>query len=235
MVKDNEFVSGFTKETLEVSSLAFSKFQNFEQMMINVNSETDEAVLSIKEFMGHVESINVILESVKTISEQINLLALNASIEAARAGEHGRGFAVVAEQVGKLAIESKDSNILIADILSKIISNANVFSNKVESISKSVTSGREETEVVYQIFETLKNGAVLAADKSTVALEQASMAKSYADSFVVSINELVSLSEETSIIVGDSLMIIEDQSNHISKIVEKSSKLHNVIVAMKEN
>lgn len=81
-----------------------------------------------------VREVNDIAEVISKISEETNLLALNASIEAARAGEQGRGFAVVADEIGKLASES-----------SKNVENIKPIVNKVESAVKSLSESALET------------------------------------------------------------------------------------------
>jgi sugar diacid utilization regulator len=72
------------------------------------------------ESIDKIKNVRVILEMVKGVSAQTNLIGLNASIEAARAGDHGRGFAVVASEVRKLAVSSKESAEKVDTITNEI-------------------------------------------------------------------------------------------------------------------
>jgi len=130
---------GASDAGLDVSRFAQQASQQMEQLveaLEAVSGQSTTTVTHIDAMAEHLDGIFVLLEDVKSIADQTNLLALNAAIEAARAGEAGRGFAVVAdevrnlserstafnEQIRKLAHSSKDSIARVRDTVTHLAS-----------------------------------------------------------------------------------------------------------------
>lgn len=118
---------------------------------------TDTLQSTMEELSTSSQKIGEIVKAINDITERTNLLALNAAIEAARAGEQGRGFAVVAMEIRKLAQQSKEANMEIAELIGE---NKQKINQAVEAMAKEVDAIREGIEVVLSAGQAFEGIAV---------------------------------------------------------------------------
>lgn len=113
--------------------------------MSELSTDISASAAAVNQVEERVDSIGSVVGTIQGISEQTNLLALNAAIEAARAGEAGRGFAVVADEVRNLAQRTQQATVEIQEMISHLQSSAN---SAVELMEKSVVEAAEGVDLV---------------------------------------------------------------------------------------
>jgi methyl-accepting chemotaxis protein len=117
-----------------------------------INLSIKESTQIVNELKSYSNEIGAVIEVINSISEQTNLLALNAAIEAARAGEQGRGFAVVADEVRTLAGKTQTSTINIQDIITKLQKQASKADEYMQSNSYLIDDAQKIAQRVRESF-----------------------------------------------------------------------------------
>lgn len=147
----NESISSAYGEIVEINTKAgesanycsdvMDKANAISKRSIQIREEATQETKEISERIAEkiekskrVEEINELVDAILQISNQTNLLSLNASIEAARAGESGRGFAVVADEIGKLANECRDSASRISEVSAHVITAVNELAQEARNM-----------------------------------------------------------------------------------------------------
>jgi methyl-accepting chemotaxis protein len=181
-----------TKETAKKSTEGTQTVNSAKDKSVKLVSELNESAVVIKELAENAANVSNVLDVIRGIAEQTNLLALNAAIEAARAGEQGRGFAVVADEVRTLAQRTQDSTAEIEKILDSVKSGAD---NAVIAMDKGQDSSQKaEADIILA---------------SAVLQEIASMVNEITDK---NVQIATASSEQTDVATGISALMTDIQS-----------------------
>ncbi len=170
-----------TEEARNTALLGESSVKDAIEKINKLGDDVSLAKDNISDLQTDVQSISAVLEVIRSIAEQTNLLALNAAIEAARAGEQGRGFAVVADEVRSLAKRTQDSTTEIKQVIEKLQNRAKevvtIINKSFDSARNSVASTAGAGDQLNQIVQGVSLMTDYNTQIATAAEEQAAVAE----------------------------------------------------------
>ncbi len=184
--------TGASSETEKGRKIVAGGVQGIQQLAAQIEGAAD--------VIAHVETesdnIGAVLEVIKSIAEQTNLLALNAAIEAARAGEQGRGFAVVADEVRTLASRTQESTAEINQIIDKL-----------------QTGSRNAVQVMTQSREHAKS-----------VVDQATLAGSSLTAIAESVSQIDQMSAQIATAAEEQSIVAEDMNRNVVRISDMATQ-----------
>ena len=235
MMDTNQVVENVAKTSVEMGNLSTKTHKmtsegnkhvlKLTSHMTQVNEVISAATILMKQLNGQTNQIGKILSSISDISNQTNLLALNAAIEAARAGEHGKGFAVVADEVRKLAEDSQKSTVEISDILNDIQEKTSLVTKQIEDGELAVSHSIQATNETKETFSYILNNTSKVSNQAENVKTMLNQLEASAITIVDEISSVSNVTQQSSSQTEEILAHVEEQHYRIQTIMNSFEEL----------
>ena len=230
------------KETLDLTNKTRSQIetgsgyvQSSVEQIQAIQTEVNKVATIVHAFNQRSSEISQIVEVINDISDQTNLLALNAAIEAARAGEHGRGFAVVADEVRKLSEQTALATNDIQALIDSSIEDTQQITMEMERSKEAVKQGVSTVNSVGEVFTTILNSIHALTNHNSHVGETIEVTNQNMEQMLLSAQEVINVSEQSSANIEEIAAATEQQNASMQELLASSEELASMARSLEES
>ncbi len=233
-LRDSKEMISYSSNTKDAIDNGINKVSILFKSMDDVKNVVNNTKDVMDELNKQMTNVHSIVQTIENISEQTNLLSLNAAIESARAGEHGRGFSVVANNIRSLATQSKEATKNISNIFVKLYSMISLVNTNVEQGKQSVLESEGSRKAVEEILVEMKSTINRTIDKISLVQGRISELNGLSRMINENMNEITDSTNNNSALIQEIMAKIEEETASINEVSRDANELDDLTITLSE-